>query len=71
MDAITLYIKNLLLPSVDSIMSTFTKTIDALEVKAETSSDLASSYRAQARTAQEEADRSAQLALKLKSAFTI
>ena len=65
------YIRNKLLPSVDTIMSTFTKTIRALEVKADVSSEMASALRERSQLAQEEADRATLLAEKLKSAFLI
>jgi len=66
-----LYIKNLLLPSVDNIMSTFTKTITALEAKSDASDEVAKLHYAKADAASLEATRAAQLAVKLKSAFSI
>lgn len=65
------YIRNLLLPGADSIMSSFTKAISALESKADASSELASQYRLKGAAAQAEADRASKIAIKLKSAFTI
>lgn len=65
------FLKNLLLPNVDSIMSTFTKTIKALEAKSEMSAQLGTEYRIKANDAFEESDRAHKLAVKLKSAFTI
>ena len=65
------WLRNKLLPNVDTIMSTFTKTIRALEAKASVSSELASAYREKATDAKEEADRATLLADKLKSTFSI
>jgi len=66
-----LRLKNLLLPSVDSILSTFTKTVVALEAKGRVSSELASDYRMKAYDAQEEADRAVKLARKLSDLFEV
>ena len=66
-----LYLKNLLLPGSDSIMSSFTKAISALEAKASASTALSISYRSKAFDAEVEATRSGRLAKKLREAFTI
>lgn len=65
------YLQNLLLPSADSIMSSFTRAVTALKAKADASSKLANQYAVKEAAASIEAERCTALAAKLSDAFTV